>query len=73
MLSMLNDKINDILDYLEFEFKNGTLKNRLVALENKSETKRLKEQVVKMNSDYFLLNSENEAIKCERKNIISND
>ena len=39
----------------------------------KNETERLKEQVVKMNSDYFLLNSENEAIKCERKNIISND
>ena len=73
MLSMLNDKINDILDYLEFEFKNGTLKNRLVALEDKNETERLKEQVVKMNSDYFLFNSENEAIKCERKNIISND
>ena len=54
--------ISDILDYLEFEFK-----------KRKNETERLKEQVVKMNSDYFLLNSENEAIKCERKNIISND
>ena len=32
-LNMLNDEINDILDYLQFEFKYRTLKNRLAALE----------------------------------------
>ena len=32
-LNILNDEINDILDYLQFEFKYRTLKNRLAALE----------------------------------------
>ena len=27
-LNMLDDEINDILDYLKFEFKHVTLKNR---------------------------------------------
>ena len=46
---MVNDEINDILDYLKFECKHGTLKNRLVALEEIDKIKRLKEQV--KNSD----------------------
>ena len=60
-LNMLNNDINDILNYLKFEFKHGTLKNRLAALEEVNEIKRLKEQV--KNSAYLILNSENEAIK----------
>ena len=61
---MVNDEINDILDYLKFEFKYGTLKNRLVALEEIDKIKRLKEQV--KNSDSLILNSQNEAIKYEK-------
>ena len=41
-LNMLNDEINDILDYLQFEFKYRTLKNRLVALEEINKIERLK-------------------------------
>ena len=54
-LNMLNDEINDILDYLQFEFKYRTLKNRLVALEEINKIERLKEQV--KNSDYLILDS----------------
>ena len=42
-LNMLNDEINDILDYLQFEFKYRTLKNRLVALEEINKIERLKQ------------------------------
>ena len=42
-LNMLNDEINDILDYLQFEFKYRTLKNRLVALEETNKIERLKQ------------------------------
>ena len=42
-LNMLNDEINDILDYLQFEFKYRTLKNRLVALEGINKIERLKQ------------------------------
>ena len=63
-LNMLDDEINDILDYLKFEFKHVTLKNRLAALEETNKIERLKEQV--KNSDYLILNSENETIKYEK-------
>ena len=42
-LNMLNDETNDILDYLQFEFKYRTLKNRLVALEEINKIERLKQ------------------------------
>ena len=41
-LNILNDEINDILDYLQFEFKYRALKNRLVALEQINKIERLK-------------------------------
>ena len=51
---MLNNEI-------KFEFKHGTFKNRLAALEDINKIERLKEQV--KDSDFLILNSENEAIK----------
>ena len=54
-----------IRDYLKFDFKHGTVKNGLAALEEINKIERLKEQV--KNSDYLILNSENEAIKYEKK------
>ena len=60
---MLNNEI-------KFEFKHGTFKNRLAALEDINKIERLKEQV--KDSDFLILNSENEAIKYEKKNILHN-
>ena len=53
-----------MLDYLKFEFKHRTLKNRSAAFEEISKIERLKKQV--KNSDYLILNSENEVIKYEK-------
>ena len=58
-----------IRDYLKLDFKHGTLKNGLAALEEINKIERLKEQV--KNSDYLILNSENEAIEYEKKHIAS--
>ena len=54
-----------IRDYLKFDFKHRTLKNGLTALEEINKIERLKEQV--KNSDYLILNSENEGIEYEKK------
>ena len=58
-----------IRDYLKFDFKHRTLKNGLAALEEINKIERLKEQV--KNSDYLILNSENEAIEYEKKKHIA--
>ena len=54
-----------IRDYLKFDFKHRALKNGLAALEEINKIERLKEQV--KNSDYLILNRENEAIEYEKK------
>ena len=62
---MLNDEINDILDYLQFEFKYRTLKNRLVALEEINKIERLQEQV--KNCDYLILDSKTRLLSMKKK------
>ena len=39
---MLNNEINDVLDYLRFEFRRETLENRLAALEEKKWNRNIK-------------------------------